>query len=498
MLQQLSYYFPDKTMWQSFVCASVAAVTLQALNPFHTGKIVLYQVTYTRGWHRFEIIPFMILGILGGLYGGLFIKLNMKVARWRKSRRRTFPLLEVALVAVISALINFPNKFMRAQSSELVYQLFAECATTTDDQLDLCKTGAASFGVIALLLLAAMGGFCLASVSFGLEIPAGIILPSLAIGALFGRALGIAVEMWQAAFPTFILFESCEPDIPCITPATYAIIGAASALGGATRMTVSIVVIMFELTGALTYVIPIMIAVMLSKWCGDIFGKRGIYESWIQFNEYPFLDHKDDRPPPDVSVSRLMTHVDDLTIIPAVGHTIGTLRTLLRVSLVRGFPVVLDTSNPILLGFITRNELSYALKSALSSSTRNLNPETQTYFVHQPFADPGDTLDLRPWMDQTPITLNSHTNFSIVLGMFQRLGLRYVLFVHKGILRGLLTKKDVWRILNGMKMEKDYEYGVPRRLNRPGNAAEGLGFVVSQGDTEDIGLMEGRNSMQSL
>lgn len=263
-------------------------------------------------------------------------------------------------------------------------------------------------------------------------------------------------------------------------------------------MTVSIVVIMFELTGALTYVIPIMIAVMLSKWCGDIFGKRGIYESWIQFNEYPFLDHKDDRPPPDVSVSRLMTHVDDLTIIPAVGHTIGTLRTLLRVSLVRGFPVVLDTSNPILLGFITRNELSYALKSALSSSTRNLNPETQTYFVHQPFADPGDTLDLRPWMDQTPITLNSHTNFSIVLGMFQRLGLRYVLFVHKGILRGLLTKKDVWRILNGMKMEKDYEDGVPRRLNRPGNAAEGLGFVVSQGDTEDIGLMEGRNSMQSL
>ncbi|PCG93230.1 Cystathionine beta-synthase, core [Penicillium occitanis (nom. inval.)] len=497
-LEQLSYYFPDKTMWQSFVCASVAAVTLQALNPFHTGKIVLYQVTYTRGWHRFEIIPFMILGIVGGLYGGLFIKLNMKVARWRKSRGWAFPLLEVAVVAIISALVNFPNKFMRAQSSELVYQLFAECATTTDDQLDLCKTGAASFGVIALLLLAAIAGFCLASVSFGLEIPAGIILPSLAIGALFGRALGIAVEMWQAAFPTFVLFESCEPDVPCITPATYAIIGAASALGGATRMTVSIVVIMFELTGALTYVIPIMIAVMLSKWCGDIFGKRGIYESWIHFNEYPFLDHKDDRPPPDVPVSRMMTNVDDLTVIPAVGHTIESLRSLLAQTRYRGFPVVLDTSNPILLGFITRNELSYALESSLSSSNRNLGPETQTYFVHQPFADPGDTLDLRPWMDQTPITLNSHTNFSIVLGMFQRLGLRYVLFVHKGNLRGLLTKKDVWFILNGIenRREKDFEEA-PRDANRSETMGL-LGDEVSQGDTEDIGLMEGRNSMQSL
>ncbi|KAF3221919.1 H(+)/Cl(-) exchange transporter 5 [Orbilia oligospora] len=28
-LEQVSYYFPDKTMWQSFVCAMVAAVTLQ-------------------------------------------------------------------------------------------------------------------------------------------------------------------------------------------------------------------------------------------------------------------------------------------------------------------------------------------------------------------------------------------------------------------------------------------------------------------------------------
>jgi chloride channel 3/4/5 len=486
-------------MWQSFVCATVAAVTLQALNPFHTGKIVLYQVTYTRGWHRFEMVPFIILGIVGGVYGGLFIKLNMRIARWRKSRSWSYPLLEVASVALLSAVLNFPNKFMRAQSSELVYQLFAECATTTDDQLDLCKTGAASFGVIALLLLAAVLGFCLASVSFGLEIPAGIILPSLAIGALFGRALGIAVEMWQMAFPNFFLFESCEPDIPCITPATYAIIGAASALGGATRMTVSIVVIMFELTGALTYVIPIMIAVMLSKWCGDIFGKRGIYESWIYFNEYPFLDHKDDKPPPDVPASRIMTNVDDLTVIPAVGHTIESLRNLLMQTRYRGFPVVLDASNPILLGYISRNELSYALESSLSSTTRNFALETQVYFVHQPFSDPIETLDLRPWMDQTPITLNSHTTFSIVLGMFQRLGLRYVLFIHKGILRGLLTKKDVWFILNGMesRRDKDFESGPVREANNSEEIGL-LGDDESHADGEDIGLMGGRQSMQSL
>ncbi|OAX84400.1 hypothetical protein ACJ72_01232 [Emergomyces africanus] len=482
-LEQLSYYFPDKTMWQSFVCAMVAAVTLHALNPFRTGKIVLYQVTYSRGWHRFELLPFALLGIIGGLYGGLFIKLNMKVARWRKSRNYSYPILEVILVALISSIINFPNTFMRAQLSELVYYLFAECANVPDDQFGLCKTGSASLGVIGLLLLAAVLGFCLASITFGLDLPAGIILPSLAIGALSGRALGIALEMWQKAQPDLLLFRNCEPDIPCITPGTYAIVGAASALGGATRMTVSIVVIMFELTGALTYVIPIMIAVMLSKWCGDTFGKRGIYESWIHLNEYPFIEQKDDVVLPDVPVSQVMTSIHDLSVITAVGHTIDTLSNLLDTTTYRGFPVVSDTSNPILLGYISRNELSFALKTANTRSSRNLAPETPAYFAHQPFADPLETLDLRPWMDQTPITLNSRVSFLVVLNMFQRLGLRHVLFVNKGALQGFLTKKDVWYIIEDAQKRRaqgfrDSEIG-------EGQTEEQRGLLGNDDDDDD-------------
>ncbi|KAJ5324926.1 hypothetical protein N7476_003526 [Penicillium atrosanguineum] len=462
-LEQLSYYFPDKTMWQSFVCAMVAAVTLQALNPFRTGNIVLYQVTYTRGWHRFEVIPFIILGIVGGLFGAFLIRMNLRIAKWRRSRSWSRPVIEVAIVALLTALINFPNHFMRAQNSELVQSLFAECSSETYDRFGLCATGAKSFGVVAILLLAAVLAFFLSALTFGLDIPAGIILPSIAIGALYGRALGILVRMWQEAYPKAIIFSKCEPDIPCVTPGLYAIIGAASALGGATRMTLSIVVIMFELTGALTYVIPIMIAVMLSKWCGDIFGKRGIYESWIQLNEYPFLDHRDDTIPPDVSAHRVMTTVDDVSVITATGHTIGSLRALLNTTTYRGFPVISEISTPVLLGYITRNELSFALKYSTSPTQRNLTSETQVFFSHQPFADPVETLDLRPWMDQTPITLNSNITFLIVLRMFQRLGLRYVLFANKGILQGLLTKKDVWSILNGVEFRRqealrDHDY----------------------------------------
>lgn len=37
------------------------------MNPFRTGKLVLFQVTYDRDWHFFEIFFFVIIGIFGVL-----------------------------------------------------------------------------------------------------------------------------------------------------------------------------------------------------------------------------------------------------------------------------------------------------------------------------------------------------------------------------------------------------------------------------------------------
>ena len=49
----------------SFFCAMVAAVTLRFLDPFGSGKLVLFQVTYDKDWHAYELFPFLILGVLG-------------------------------------------------------------------------------------------------------------------------------------------------------------------------------------------------------------------------------------------------------------------------------------------------------------------------------------------------------------------------------------------------------------------------------------------------
>lgn len=306
----------------------------------------------------------------------------------------------------------------------------------------------------------------------------------MAIGALYGRAMGMVVQAFQRSHPDAWFFGKCQPDIECVTPGMFAIIGAASALGGVTRMTVSIVVITFELTGALTYVLPIMVAVMLSKWVGDAFGARGIYESWIAHKQYPFLDNRDD-PVPDVSVADVMTRVEDLVVVTAVGHTVDSLARLLRTQPpYRGFPVVTDIRHVRLVGYISRAELRFALDQAArrfrhhhqnnnsnsnnSSSNNNgeLDPNTECYFT-APTTTTANKIDLRPWMDTTPITLPARCSLSLAANLFQKLGLRYILFATHGTLQGLLTKKDLFFILNAESIDA--------RGGRDGEGEDGMG-----------------------
>jgi len=40
-------------------------ISIQSMDPFRTGKLVLFQVSYDRDWHYFEIPAYIIIGIFG-------------------------------------------------------------------------------------------------------------------------------------------------------------------------------------------------------------------------------------------------------------------------------------------------------------------------------------------------------------------------------------------------------------------------------------------------
>ena len=545
-LEQLSYYFPERIMWNSFVAAMVAAVSLSFLNPFRTGNLVLFQVVYDRVWHRFELVPFAVLGVFGGLYGALFTQLNIYFAKWRRdnefiSRR---PVLEVALVALVTAIVTFPNIYTRIPTALSLAHLFQECSDSAPG--NLCNNDY-WLSTFALLVLSTLQGFFLTAYTFGTNIPAGLIMPSMVNGALMGRAVGILMQTWRLRHPGFILFESCPPDGVCVTPGVYALVGAASTLCGVTHLTVSTVVIMFELTGALNYVIPIMTGVMVSKWVSDAFNRKGIYESWIQFKEYPFLDNHDDQPIPDVSVLSIMTKVDDLTLIPSNGSTVGSLLDLLDQSTARGFPIVKSGDDMTLVGYITLSELRRALENyhnsprntpctfSAPSGSSTLNADVETLFSIDDNVKPANkngtpsindndsfrdndgismfefdgasygqppnsyhndnAIDLRDWAELNPMTLSWESSLQLAASMFSKLGLRFIIFTHKGQLRGLLTRKDVWLLLNSL--DTDMSSSVNDLLGESSLSARGrLLSTISyslRGSEDQVRLLAGHD-----
>lgn len=118
------------------------------------------------------------------------------------------------------------------------------------------------WNMVLSLFIATFLRIFLVIISYGCKVPAGIFVPSMAIGASFGRMVGILVQAIYEANPNSAYFAACKPDVPCITPGTYAFLGAGAALSGIMHITVSVVVIMFELTGALTYILPTMVSIL--------------------------------------------------------------------------------------------------------------------------------------------------------------------------------------------------------------------------------------------
>ncbi|GMG09130.1 unnamed protein product [Aspergillus oryzae] len=101
--------------------------SLEAMNPFRTGQLVMFQVQYDRTWHFFELIFFIFLGVFGGLYGAFVIKWNLRVQAFRKKYLSQHAVMESVVLAAITAVLCYPNMFLKINMTEMMEILFREC-----------------------------------------------------------------------------------------------------------------------------------------------------------------------------------------------------------------------------------------------------------------------------------------------------------------------------------------------------------------------------------
>lgn len=169
------------------------------------------------------------------------------------------------------------------------YQRSSPIATATA-KLYAAPAGPGMYRALWELSWALLVQIVLVTITIGTKVPAGLIVPSISIGAIAGRIIGMITE--QIAFKyqhlAILRYECGVSNEHCVTPGLYAVVGACAFLGGVSRMTVSLVVIMSEVTGGLSYIVPLMIAALAAKWVGDAFGD-GIYEENVKLNGYPYL-----------------------------------------------------------------------------------------------------------------------------------------------------------------------------------------------------------------
>ncbi|KAK3066521.1 hypothetical protein LTR53_017093, partial [Teratosphaeriaceae sp. CCFEE 6253] len=274
--EEISTYFPRKVLWRAFLCSLFAAMVLKALNPNGTGKLVLFETHYGTSYSPVHYLIFVLLGIAGGIFGGLFCRLNFIWSKWFRSFPliKNYPVFEAFLIVLATALLQYPNPLTREPGDVIIKNLLVDCRGATASTSWVClheEADAPNRGTyVGLLIYGTLTKLLLTIITFGIKVPSGVIIPALDAGALFGRLVGQ-------------LFSGISPGI-------FAMVGSAAFLAGVSRMTISLCVIMFELTGELEYVVPHMIAILVAKWVADALGKASVYDLAQAVLGHPFLD----------------------------------------------------------------------------------------------------------------------------------------------------------------------------------------------------------------
>ncbi|CAE8713265.1 unnamed protein product [Polarella glacialis] len=438
-LEEVSSYFPSRTLLMSFVASVVATLALSISNLTGTGRLTLFTVSYTAKLHPSDYVMFALLGVAGGLVGALFNALNIRWNAFRMKpsfKKRVGPVQEVVLLALFTLISSWPLPMTRQMSAHTIHALFDPCSSDPGDtvrsrrqeEFGLCDWQGNSTvwgnGLITSLGASAALRFCQTTFTIGTACPAGLFVPSLFIGACLGRCLALALKGLHSGH---ILFPHT------IDPGVYSMVGAAAVLGGVSRMTISLVVIMLELTGGLDYVVPFMLSVLIAKAVGDSLNE-GIYDLQIVLKGYPFLHEELDVTFTERCCDIMETGLTkiDMNVCPRLQD----LRVMLLAFTFRGFPIVAGDS---FVGYIRR--------SALELCLRNLE-------VAKVESEVVSLEELKPFIDSMVMRMAPETPLSHVHQVFKQLGCQHIFVVGsdgtgsgQDVLRGILTKKSFIKFL---------------------------------------------------
>ncbi|KAK1323537.1 putative chloride channel-like protein CLC-g [Acorus calamus] len=485
-LEAVSSWWRSALLWRAFFTTAVVAVVLRALidvcnsgkcGLFGKGGLIMFDVTSAGiAYHIVDIPPVIALGVIGGILGSLYNFLLEKVLRiysFINEKGRFYQLLLAGGLSIFTSCCLFglpwvaPCKPCPAGASEPCpsigrsgnFKKF-QCApghyndlaslffNTNDDAIkNLFSSGTDSEFHHESILIFFCASYFLGILSYGVVAPSGLFVPVILTGATYGRFIG----MLMGSFST-------------LDHGLFAVLGAASFLGGTMRMTVSLCVILLELTNNLLLLPLVMLVLLISKTVADTFNSN-IYDQIMKLKGLPYLEAHAEPYMRQLSVSDVVTGpIQSFNGVEKVGNIVHVLKSTRH----HGFPVIDEppfSDPPVLSGLVLRSHLLVLLKKKNFSPTRSLvGIDASQQFSADDFSKRGSGrgdkiedieismeememyIDLHPFTNTSPYTVVETMSLAKALILFREVGLRHLLVVptssNRSPVVGILTRHD--------------------------------------------------------
>ncbi|PIC45209.1 hypothetical protein B9Z55_005308 [Caenorhabditis nigoni] len=399
-IEVTSVYFAVRNYWRGFFAATCSATIFRILRMFSVSAAVTVEAHYQTNFppqNVFlpqELPVFALIGLICGLAGSLFVYLHRRTVLFLRRNAiakmifQKYWLLYPIFIATFISSLSFPLGLGRLMGgkerfSHTMKEFFVNCAWTASsnnsyacsnanlstDSFDINhwvgmidNTDHRTYSPFLTLAIFQFVYFFLSILASTLPVPSGIFMPVFVLGAAFGRLVGEGVfTMYPDGYVSgdIIFF---------IRPGVYAVVGAAAFCGAVTH-TVSVAVIVFEITGQLCHLLPVMIAVLIANAVASYL-QPSIYDSIIRIKNLPYL--------PDIPHTTSLYHqmlIEQFMISPVVfiakDSTLGDVKRALETkSRIRAFPLVENIESLALVGSISRGQLQRYVDAHIGTKAR--------------------------------------------------------------------------------------------------------------------------------
>ncbi|XP_068647498.1 chloride channel protein CLC-c-like [Aristolochia californica] len=485
-LEEVASWWRSALLWRTFFTTAVVAVVLKGLieycrsgkcGLFGEGGLIMFDVSSAiTTYGTPDLVAVILIGVIGGVFGGLYNFLIEKTLRTYSIINEKGAPFKILLTVSISLLTSFcsfglswlanctpcpeglkdqcptigrAGNFKNFQCPKGHYNDLASLFLNTNDDAirNLFSSGTASEFYLSSLLIFFVAVFCLGIVTYGIAVPSGLFIPVILAGASYGRFVGRLLS-----------------PISHLDVGLFALLGSASFLGGTMRMTVSVCVILLELTNDLLMLPLVMLVLLISKTVADCFN-RGVYDQIVKMKGLPYLEAHAEPYMRQLIVRDVVTG----PIIHFAGvEKVGNILQALRMTGHNGFPVVDEppfSVEPELCGLVLRSHLLVLLKGKMFSKDRVRSGQEILKKVGTfDFAKAGSGkglkvedleikedememyVDLHLISNTSPYTVVETMSLAKAALLFRELGLRHLLVVPKTTGRppvaGILTRHD--------------------------------------------------------